>query len=293
MKRLIAAAISCSLTFLVPTVTYAISAQWDLDPMSGDWNTAANWTPDEVPNGPADIATFGLSHTTDVSISANTEVNSIIFTPAATNPYTITVNDGVTLTLSGTGITNNSGGAQEFVVGSFDNTEPAQIHFTHGATAGNATIELASSENARNSVQFSNRSTAGSATIITGDTSSISFFNRSTAGSATIREGFASSIDFFDHSTAGSALIVNGGVAYNFTTFHDNSTAGSATIYIVDYSHLSFSDHSSAGTATIFCTLFSSVEFSHFSTAGQRDYSPQLRDRHRVCRFFPRWHMCN
>ena len=50
MKRLIAAAIGCSLVFLIPTATYAISAQWDLDPISGDWNTPVNWTPDEVPN---------------------------------------------------------------------------------------------------------------------------------------------------------------------------------------------------------------------------------------------------
>ena len=109
MKTLILAAIRCSLMFLVPTVTYAISAQWDLDPISGDWNTADNWTPNGVPNGPADIATFGLSNTTDVSISENTEVNGIIFTSAATNPYTITANPGLTLTISGVGITNNSG----------------------------------------------------------------------------------------------------------------------------------------------------------------------------------------
>ena len=74
MKTLIAAAIRCSLMFLIPTATYAISAQWDLDPISGDWNTAANWTPMGVANGPADVATFGLSHTTDVSISADTEI---------------------------------------------------------------------------------------------------------------------------------------------------------------------------------------------------------------------------
>lgn len=90
MKTLIFAAIRCSLIFLIPSVTYAISAQWDLDPVSGDWNTATNWTPDGVPNGPADVATFGLSNTTDVSISANTEVNGITFTSAATNRYTIT-----------------------------------------------------------------------------------------------------------------------------------------------------------------------------------------------------------
>jgi hypothetical protein len=38
MKTLILAAIRCSLLFLVPSVTYAISAQWNLDPISGDWS---------------------------------------------------------------------------------------------------------------------------------------------------------------------------------------------------------------------------------------------------------------
>jgi hypothetical protein len=90
MNKLVLAAIRCFLLFLFPTATYAISAQWDLDPMSGDWNTAANWTPNGFPNGPADTATFGLSNTTDVSISADTEINGITFTAAATNPYTIT-----------------------------------------------------------------------------------------------------------------------------------------------------------------------------------------------------------
>src|SRR5438270_11607903 len=98
---------------LLPTVAYGISAQWDLDPISGDWNTAGNWTPMGVPNSPSDVATFGLSHTTDVSISADTEVEGIVFTPGATNPYTITAShtltQSFTLTLSGTGITNNSG----------------------------------------------------------------------------------------------------------------------------------------------------------------------------------------
>jgi hypothetical protein len=86
MNKLALAAIRCSLLVLVPSVTYAINAQWDLNPISGDWNTAANWTPNGVPNGPADTATFGLSNTTDVSISENTEVNGIIFTSEVTNP---------------------------------------------------------------------------------------------------------------------------------------------------------------------------------------------------------------
>jgi len=134
MKTLILAAIRCSLIFLVPSVTYAISAQWHLDPISGDWNAAANWTPMGVPNGAMDTAAFGLSNTTNVSISENTEVNGIEFTPAATNSYTITATD-FTLTISGVGITNNSGTFQHF--------EPfgsGQIRFTNNSTAGSATI---------------------------------------------------------------------------------------------------------------------------------------------------------
>src|SRR6266550_5869539 len=105
MNTLLVAALRCALMFLVPALAYAGSAQWDLNPISGDWNTAANWTPMTVPNGPADIATFGLSNTTNVSISANTEVSGITFTAATTNPYTITASAGLVLTLSGTGIT--------------------------------------------------------------------------------------------------------------------------------------------------------------------------------------------
>src|SRR4051812_13746508 len=117
MKTLIAAAIGCSLILLIPTASYAISAQWDLDPVSGEWNTPVDWTPNGVPNGPSDVATFGLSNTSGVFISADTEVDSIIFTPAATNSYSTTVSSGLTLTLSGSGITNNSGMAQNFEVG--------------------------------------------------------------------------------------------------------------------------------------------------------------------------------
>jgi hypothetical protein len=156
MKTLILTAIRCSLMFLVPTVTYAISAQWDLDPVSSEWNTADNWTPMGIPNGPADKATFGLSNTTDVSISEDTEVNSIIFSSAATNSYVVRVGSGLTLTLSGAGITNNSGQNHFFVV----DFEGTQMRFTNSASAGNARIVGIGL-----SVQFLNRSTAGSASI--------------------------------------------------------------------------------------------------------------------------------
>jgi hypothetical protein len=61
---------------LLANIARAGSATWDLNPGSGDWNTAANWTPMTVPNGASDTATFSLSNTTNVSISANAEVSN-------------------------------------------------------------------------------------------------------------------------------------------------------------------------------------------------------------------------
>jgi hypothetical protein len=43
---------------------YAGSATWLSSPLSSDWNTAANWMPNTVPNGPADVASFDVSNTT-------------------------------------------------------------------------------------------------------------------------------------------------------------------------------------------------------------------------------------
>jgi autotransporter-associated beta strand protein len=206
--------------------------------------TAANWTPDGVPNGPADIATFGLSNTTVVSISEDTEVSGIIFTPAATNPYFIIVNSDITLTLSGTGITNNSGIAQNFFLSSGDFS--GGMRFTHSATAADARIGM------------------GSATIIT-------FLNRSSAGSSTISSAEVdTSVNFFNSSTAANTHMDFTGGVFNAVTFHDHSTAGSATLELGENGSVSFFDHSSAGNATII-TLgnpFRAVEFFDSSTAG-------------------------
>src|SRR2546425_13164045 len=72
------------------STAFAGSATWKTNPGSGDWNTAANWTPATVPNGPVDIATFAFSNITNVSVSAEIEVDSIVFTSGA-SAFTITV----------------------------------------------------------------------------------------------------------------------------------------------------------------------------------------------------------
>jgi len=108
-NRLVAPMIACGLTFLISRVVLGSTATWDLNPGSGDWNTTANWTSSAVPNGPRDIAMFGLSNTANVATSEDTEVNGIIFTSAATNPYIISVAsaEGLRVTISGLGITSN------------------------------------------------------------------------------------------------------------------------------------------------------------------------------------------
>src|SRR5438067_2158460 len=114
------------LLLLTPSAIYAGSATWQLNPPTldffgaGDWNAADNWTPTTVPNGPADIATFGLSNTTFVSINATTSVSSIVFNSGA-SAYTINIPANSpqppTLAIVGTGIINNSDILQHFFVG--------------------------------------------------------------------------------------------------------------------------------------------------------------------------------
>jgi autotransporter-associated beta strand protein len=231
MKTIILAAVCCSLMLFLPTVGYAISAEWDLNPISGDWNTAADWIQDGVPNGPADIAIFGLSHTTDVSISADTDVNAIRFTTAA-SAYTITAGPGFTLTISGAGITNNSGMVQKFVTAAGRNYNYANLVFTNSASAGSSTRFT----NVGADAPF----TAGG---VSGETS---FYNTSTAANglfinrgATYLAGYGGFTNFFGNSTADNGSFTNNGGTFTgfgigssggATRFIGASTAANATI---------------------------------------------------------------
>jgi outer membrane autotransporter protein len=239
-------------SLLLTAPAFAGSATWDTAPATGDWNTATNWTPATVPNSSADTASFGLSTITGVSISANTEVNGIVFNSTA-SAFTITASPVFTLTISGTGITNNSGVTQNFVTAVDGSGNLGAIVFSNSATAGSMTVftnKGATVSGAGGGVtQFNATSTAGSATITNdagtvsgGGAGSTTFNNSSTAGSATINNnagtvsgasgGFT---NFLDTSSAGSAAITNNGGAVAFasggeTLFATDSTAGSATI---------------------------------------------------------------
>ena len=49
-------------SLILAQIGVADSATWNLDPISRDWSNALNWTPNTVPNDPADVATFGVSN---------------------------------------------------------------------------------------------------------------------------------------------------------------------------------------------------------------------------------------
>jgi hypothetical protein len=92
-------------TFLLAQISYADSATWNANAGSGNWNIASNWTPNTVPNGPSDIASFNGSAQTSLFFSAVTEVNSIVFNPGA-SAFTLSANtSGAAFTISGAGVT--------------------------------------------------------------------------------------------------------------------------------------------------------------------------------------------
>jgi autotransporter-associated beta strand protein len=259
------------------STTFAGSALWDSAPVSGNWNSAANWSPMTVPNGPADTATFDSSVVTDVSISQDTEVNGIVFDPGARlTPFIVTAN--ATLTFSGLGVINNSGVTQNFV-GSAHSPFSGLIEFRNQATAGSNTVftNIGLTDDA-GLIFFHDSSSAANATINNTATngsarSGTIFYDSSTAANATItnygskhESTESSETDFRDNSSAGSATIIANGatvepiseaVEPGFIDFEDNSTAGSATLIANGGSNggsgglISFSGSSTGGTARV------------------------------------------
>src|SRR6266571_6079444 len=76
------------LLLLIVQTAYAGSATWKTNPINNSWNDARNWTPETVPNGPGDVATFATSGITSIFLS-DIEVSEIVFNPGASS-FTVT-----------------------------------------------------------------------------------------------------------------------------------------------------------------------------------------------------------
>ena len=222
MKKLFPVVCICS--WLIAAHSFAGSATWSANPISGDWNTAANWTPATVPNGTSDIATFDTSNLTDVSISVTTTVDGILFSPNA-SAFTISVFPTFPLSLTGFGITNNSGVKQAFLP-----VSNAAIFFSGNASADDATFTL----NSPSALAFGTTSSAGSATInVTETLALVTFGAKASADNATITLD-QGGLYFNDGTTAGNATLIANGIGFTGGTikFFDKADGGTAQVEV-------------------------------------------------------------
>jgi len=272
----VAQSLAAAVLVLTAQISLASSATWLLSPQDSAWENSNNWTAGGPPNGPSDIATFAQSSQKDVNISTSEEVNSIVF---ASNSASFTLHvsplgaSGGELTISGTGVTNNSSVLQTFVA-----RNEGQIIFTNASTAASAHMSIVnggfsiSSEDSTGSTTFNNTSSAAGASIenfdasgFDGDIGRTIFNDASTADHAFISNhgaggshGAGGQTIFNDTSTAANASIDNFGsgpastAESALTIFNDASTAGHATItsHGGDFAGGTiFNDSSTGGTA--------------------------------------------
>jgi autotransporter-associated beta strand protein len=222
----------------LPHPTYT----WSLSPTSGDWDTAANWSPEGVPDTAA-RAVFGPSSVTNVTASSPS-LYSIEFTPGA-SPYTITGD----FYFDREGVFNNSGVVQTFngsfgfsrdaVAGSLVTYNTTDVGFGYGANAGSATFNIDVDGYA--SFSGTNRLGYGSAGSATFNNSGfISFHKHSTADQATFinygGDSFGAPgafVMFKRANAASSTIILYGGTVFGALgarCFFLNSSASSATL---------------------------------------------------------------
>ena len=228
----------------------ADSATWSSNPTSGDWNTAANWVPNVVPNGTSDTATFGSSSLTDVTNTLIIDLDSLVFEPGAPH-YAITTLDNIRL--YGNGVVNNSEVTQSFVAGAF--------FFKNNASAGNMTTY----SSVGGFFSFENSASAGSAAfdLSSDSTPAYMFFSdSSTAADATINASAGFDVTFLDSSTGGNATINLSSAALvdvpgSFNAEHitincigGNQSLGSA-VYLEGFSNAGEGTFTAVGGSTI------------------------------------------
>lgn len=207
------------------------SSIWSSQPESGEWDTAANWTPAGVPTG---TATFSASTQTEIGFPATGVacVEQIAFTTESP-AYTFSFGTCTTpaLTITGSGISNGSKCQQSFIVAATSSGyENPQLKFINAATAGGDDIYYCAGPETEQGygggvICFCDTATAGSAAFKVW-TGAAKPPEHSTVGGE---------ISFCDHASADSARFIiygtlgSDGDTFGNVVFHDNATAANAT----------------------------------------------------------------
>ena len=276
VARRVVAAVTGVLLLLSAQLSDAGNAVWSTSPGSGNWNTAVNWQPMTVPNGPLDIATFGSSSQTAISFSASVEIRQISFNSGA-DAYTITASPAFSLTISGEGIANSSGLLQNFVTVS---GAGSPLSFRNSATAGSLTMfrnNGGTVNGGQGGLTAFNESAAAGTAAFTNDGGLVSgakggltqFLNTSSAGAGTFTNngGAVNGAEggltaFYDTSTAGNGTFITNGATVSgaqggLTAFNNNATAGNgaftingATVSGAQGGLTTFNNNATAGSGT-------------------------------------------
>jgi autotransporter-associated beta strand protein len=245
------------------------SATWSSDGSENLWGDLADWTPQVIPNGPEDVATFATSSVTyvdfDIFNDFSITVDSIHFVPGA-DAFTI-ADYSASMFFEGAGVINDSGVTQSFTTTGADGE--STYHFDRRSTAGSLTAYTMSGGSPGNSgyygiVYFNDQSSAASGTFTL------------QGGMATNRfggEAFCSSISTLDHASftlnggtngakggllsiansanaAQSSLTANGGItggAGGVILFKDASLGGTARVQVFGNGELDISGHNLPG----------------------------------------------
>src|ERR1700730_4824539 len=108
---------------------------WLVNPGSGNFNTAANWTPATVPTG---TAFFGASNTTSITFQpfTTTSIGALQFNPGAPG-YSFSTFPALftSISITSAGIVNSSSNAPTFIV-----NNQANLFFRNTSSAGDAII---------------------------------------------------------------------------------------------------------------------------------------------------------
>jgi autotransporter-associated beta strand protein len=218
---------------------------WESAPVSGDWNTAGNWNPPDVPDAPNETALFGASTVTGVSLSGDVFLDHLEF--GASAPAYVLHTAGHRFYLQAGGVVNASALRQEvdvnggtFAVFQGETAQTritisgmAQTQFDGTSSAADAIITVANSLG-QGGLFFHNTATAARATIL--NQGLTQFIEASSAGSATITN--QSELTFFSTSTGADATIITQAGAR--TSFVEGSNGGNARLVLVNGGLVSF-----------------------------------------------------